>query len=203
MKQFINLLGALAAGYFGYALEPHLRPLLISESPLPAPVIRELTNPIPVSEPPVLPTPEPPAPVAAPAEIIPAAPEVAPEMPLVGDSAPADAAPEVAPAEPLAPAPEVAPPQAPAVPAMAASSNPVEAMQASIRGGKIKEFTFEQVLKWEPAADETVEGETYVIGLASYKAATIFGEKTIQAKALIKDGIVQKWIWPKSGMEIK
>ena len=43
----------------------------------------------------------------------------------------------------------------------------------------------------------------YQIGAVAYKAETIFGVKTIQAKALIKDGKVQRWIWPKSGMEIK
>ena len=41
------------------------------------------------------------------------------------------------------------------------------------------------------------------MGTLTYKAETIFGVKTIQAKALITDGKVQRWIWPKSGMEIK
>ena len=76
-------------------------------------------------------------------------------------------------------------------------------MQESIRTGQIKEFSFDQVLTWKADADETIDGKTYQIGLASYKAETIFGVKTIQAKALIKDGKVQRWIWPKSGMEIK
>jgi hypothetical protein len=76
-------------------------------------------------------------------------------------------------------------------------------MQESVRTGQIKEFTFDQVLAWKAEADETIDGETYQTGLASYKAETIFGVKTIQAKALIKNGKVQRWIWPKSGMEIK
>jgi len=192
MKQFINLLGALTAGYFGYTLEPQLRFQLTGESASTAPLVQEVASPALVSEAPALTAPEQPAPVAPPVEIAPTAP-IPQETPIAGDSMPAegvpDAAPEVIPAEPA--------------PATAPSGDPVEAMQTSIRAGKIKEFTFEQVLKWEPAADETVEGETYKIGLAFYKAETIFGEKTIQAKALIKDGIVQKWIWPKSGMEIK
>jgi hypothetical protein len=79
----------------------------------------------------------------------------------------------------------------------------VKVMQESIRSAQVKEFTFDQVLGWEPASDETVDGESYKIGMVSYKAETIFGVKTIQAKALIKDGKVQRWIWPKSGMEIK
>ena len=75
-------------------------------------------------------------------------------------------------------------------------------MQESIRSGQIKEFTFDQVLEWTPDDAETVDGESFECGLISYKAETIFGVKTIQAKALIKDGKVQRWIWPKSGMEI-
>jgi hypothetical protein len=76
-------------------------------------------------------------------------------------------------------------------------------MQESIRDGQIKEFKFEQVLGWKAGEDETVDGEPFQTGLVSYKAETIFGVKTIQAKALIQNGKVARWIWPKSGMEIK
>ena len=77
-------------------------------------------------------------------------------------------------------------------------------MQSSIKEGGIKAFTFDQVLAWKASpAPETIDGETYQTGLASYKAETLFGVKTIQAKALIKDGKVVKWLWPKSGLEIK
>ena len=76
-------------------------------------------------------------------------------------------------------------------------------MQENVRDGQIKEFTFDQVLAWKAEADEIIDGETYQTGLASYKAETIFGVKTIQAKALIKGGKIQRGIWPKSGMEIK
>ena len=72
-------------------------------------------------------------------------------------------------------------------------------MQDSIRRGAIKEFNFSQVLNWEASAEpETVDGETYQTGLASYKAETVFGVKTIQAKALIKDGKVIRWLWPRA-----
>ena len=67
----------------------------------------------------------------------------------------------------------------------------------------MKEFSFEQVLGWKAGEDEEVDGTKYQTGQAAYKAETIFGVKTIQAKALIKDGKVAKWIWPNSGMEIK
>jgi hypothetical protein len=82
-------------------------------------------------------------------------------------------------------------------------SDIVNAMQENIREGKIKEFNFDQVLDWKAGTTEMVEGESYQTGLASYKADTIFGIKTIEAKALLKGGKVQRWIWPKSGLEIK
>lgn len=84
------------------------------------------------------------------------------------------------------------------------STNVVEIMQASIKAGDIKEFTFDQVQEWTAGdAPETIDGESFQTGLASYKAETVFGVKTIQAKALVQDGKVVRWLWPKSGMEIK
>jgi hypothetical protein len=76
-------------------------------------------------------------------------------------------------------------------------------MQQSIKNGQVKEFTFDQVLEWKAGPNETVDGDSFQTGLVSYKAETIFGVKTIQAKALIKNGKALRWIWPKSGMEIK
>jgi hypothetical protein len=110
---------------------------------------------------------------------------------------------ETTPAPEPEPEPEFTAAPAPDAPAIAGATDPVSLMQASIRSGQIKEFTFEQVLGWKAEADETIEGEIFQTGTASYKAETIFGIKTIQAKALIKDGKVRRWIWPKSGMEIK
>lgn len=79
----------------------------------------------------------------------------------------------------------------------------VAAMQQSLKDGEISEFTFDQVVEWTAGEPEERDGETYDTGKAAYKAETIFGVKTIQAQALIKDGKVVKWIWPNSGMEIK
>jgi hypothetical protein len=78
----------------------------------------------------------------------------------------------------------------------------VEIMQFSIRNGGVKEFKIEDVLEWSAGPEETVDGELFQTGNLSYKAETLFGVKTIQAKALISDGQVQRWIWPKSGVEI-
>jgi hypothetical protein len=163
----------------------------------------------------------PPEKVAQPMPAIPAAtptggeseePKTTPVPPPVPEPAPIPTPAPAPPAEPMAePAPVVpAEPTAPAEPvaapepvAPAGVSDVVKVMQASIQGKQIAEFTFDQVLEWSAGADEVVDGETFQTGIASYKAETIFGMKTIQAKALIKGGKVQRWIWPKSGMDIK
>jgi hypothetical protein len=83
------------------------------------------------------------------------------------------------------------------------STDVVEIMQASIKSSQIKEFTFEKVLEWQAGGDEVVNGETFKTGLASYKAETIFGTKTIKAKALIKGGKVQRWVGENTGKQLK
>ena len=135
-----------------------------------------------------------------------------PIIPVTGDSEepavkipeppPTPEPPPVVTPEPV-PTPEPPPAIDPAPTVAAGPTDPVKAMQDSIKAEQIKEFTFDQVLEWKAEADEIVDGETYQTGVASYKAETIFGIKTIQAKALIKGDKVQRWIWPKSGMEIK
>lgn len=79
----------------------------------------------------------------------------------------------------------------------------VEVMKKSIAAGAVKEFKLEQVEAWKAGEEEGFGGETFQTGLAAYKAETIFGVKTVQAKALIKDGKVSKWVYAKTGMEIR
>lgn len=130
----------------------------------------------------------------APPEVQIAEPPIAPE-------------PQIAPEPPRSPEPapvaEPAPTQEPEPTTASGATDAVTLMQESVRAGQIKEFNFDQVTTWKAEADEIVDGETYQTGLASYKAETIFGVKIIQAKALIKGAKIQRWIWPKSGMEIK
>ena len=137
----------------------------------------------------------------APAEPIPVVtPPAEPEIP--AEPVDPQPAPELEPAAESAPETEPETEPEPAVP-----EGPVDVvavMQASIKGSEIKEFSFDQVLDWQASEEpETIDGETYNTGIASYKAETVFGVKTIQAKALIKGGKVVRWLWPKSGMEIK
>jgi hypothetical protein len=79
----------------------------------------------------------------------------------------------------------------------------VAAMRASIEAGDIKEFTASQVIGWQAGEDEEIDGVAYQTGMVAYRAETIFGERNIQAKALVLNGKVEKWIWPQSGMEIR
>lgn len=79
----------------------------------------------------------------------------------------------------------------------------VKLMQESIKAVAIKEFTFDQVEAWEVGPDETIDGVDYQVGLASYKAETIFGVKTVQAKALVRGGKLEKWVYAKTGLEIR
>ena len=211
MKWFFALLGIAAIGGIGYVAEPTLRPHLTGASAepnpvapkpdtappadaTPAPAPEPAPEPIPVPEP--VPAPDPVPPVTPP-PVVDEEPEPAPVA--EEEEAPADettGTDEVADVmEEEVKEEEPAPPAAPA--------DVVSIMQASVRAEQIKEFTFDQVLDWKAGEDETVDGETYQTGLVSYKAETIFGVKNIEAKALIRNGKVERWIWPKSGMEIK
>jgi hypothetical protein len=130
--------------------------------------------------------------------------EPMPEEPAADPPGP-EPAPEPTPEPEPAPEPTPEPdPEPTPEPAPAGSGDPVAIMKASIQAGEIKEFTFDQVLEWQPGeGSETIDGQSYQTGIASYKAETVFGVKTIQAKALIQGGKVVRWLWPKSGMEIK
>ncbi len=133
-----------------------------------------------------------------------AAPSATPEPTPVPDPAPTQ--PESDPfGEPAAPAEPEAPAAEPDAPAgdLAAPSDVVQTMQASVKSGQIKEFKFDQVTEWKAGEPEAFEGEMFQTGTALYTASTVLGEKSIQAKALIKDGKVQRWVWLRNGMEIK
>ena len=79
----------------------------------------------------------------------------------------------------------------------------VAAMKASLAEGKIQELDASKVTNWEAAGEESFDGIDFQVGIASYKEMTILGEKTLQAKALFKNGKLDKWIHSKTGMEIR
>lgn len=123
---------------------------------------------------------------------------------------PLDTAPPPAPAEPepepVAPVPtpaEPAPIAAPTPTTPIGPVDPVKLMRETLQKNPIKEFSIGQVTTWSPGPEETIDGESFATGIISYEATTILGQKTMQAKALIKNGSIQKWTYAKSGIEIK
>jgi len=155
--------------------------------PTPEPAPEPASEPVP--EPVPEPTPEPapalvPPPIPEPAPIPNPEPEPVPR----GDSQPEN---------PPPPTPEAT------AAATLGDADLVKIMQESYRSGLIKEFVVEKAVGWKATGEETIDGASYQTGLVDYSAETILGVKNVQAKALIKDGKVVKWISPKSGMEIK
>jgi len=148
--------------------------------------------PVIAPEPTPTPTPDPAVPTPAAEATTPA---VTPAATPSGDSqVPVTSPPATEPSTPVTPA---------ATSGSGASTDPVEVMKANLRSGAIKEFTFEQVLEWKAAGDEVVNGETFQTGTVQYKGDTIFGVKTFDAKALMQNGKVVRWVWTKSNIEIK
>ena len=119
--------------------------------------------------------------------------------------APTPAPAPVAKIDPVVPNPEPIPvvEPAPAVDAKLGEDEIIALMKDSIASGAVKEFTSEQVKGWKANGEETIDGTEYQTGLAAYEAATIFGVRPVQAKALIKDGKIERWVYAKSGMEIQ
>lgn len=111
---------------------------------------------------------------------------------------------EVPTPEPM-PTPEPAPQPTVEIEAPAALSadDIIALMKKSLAQGQIKEFTVDQVTDWKAADDETIDGQTYQTGIASYKAETIFGTRNVSAKALVKEGSIVRWVSPTSGLEIE
>lgn len=140
---------------------------------------------------------------AIPAPAVEPAPAITPAPAPAGESTTPAAEPPPVPAPaPIIPIPAPAPVTGGGE-SSAAAGGPVAAMQQHIRSGSIKEFQFDQVVDWKEGPAETIDGAAYQTGTATYKAETIFGARMIVAKALVKDGKVVRWVWPKSGMEIR
>jgi hypothetical protein len=67
----------------------------------------------------------------------------------------------------------------------------------------VKELSFDTVQEWQKLEDESFDGQDFQVGLAIYEEMTILGKKTLQAKALFRDGELTKWIHAKTGMQIR
>jgi len=131
--------------------------------------------------------------------LVPAAPPVPEPKPEHG--------PEPEPGPESEPGPEPEPEPEPEPPAVEEStpepSEIVRIMRQSIENREIKSFASDQVREWHPGPEETHDGETYQTGTLLYDEELVFSDKTLKAKALIKDGKVVRWMWPDLGMDIK
>lgn len=205
----------IVAGAAGYFLEPQLEATLLKQNttvavtqnnapastpaePESAPVAKQDSAPTPA------PTEVTPVPVPEVADT-PKTPEPEPETPPAPpeEIAKTDSAASAGGDDLLPPPPPLGELGGGSKPDEAKSAAIVELMKSSIRDGQVSEFTVDQVIGWKAAGMETFDGETYQVGLAAYKTETIFGIKTLEAKALIKGDKVVKWIWSKSKLEIK
>ncbi len=85
----------------------------------------------------------------------------------------------------------------------AAANDVIQLMRQSLANGRIRSFGLAHVTSFEQGPEESVDGQTYQTGLATYRAETSLGVKSVQAKALIRDGAVVRWVGAKSGVELK
>lgn len=108
-------------------------------------------------------------------------------------------------AEPAAPVVTEETPEAP-VPVVADKLTDAEfinALKGSVKAGDVSEFNFAAVVDWKRMDEQSIDGGIYEVGMATYNASTIFGEQQLQAKALVKDGKVVKWLWPETNTEMR
>ena len=109
---------------------------------------------------------------------------------------------------PVIPTPELVPDPAPVEPEVETGvklgeKEFIDALKASVKARDVNEFDFDQVLSWKRAGEEELDGGTYEVGMVTYKADTIFDEQQLEAKALIKDGKVVKWLWPTTNTKMR
>lgn len=76
-------------------------------------------------------------------------------------------------------------------------------MKTSLQSGGVQELAFDSVQSWEVLPAEQFDGQEFRVGLATYQEMTILGQKTLQAKALFREGKLVKWIHAKTGMQIR
>jgi len=79
----------------------------------------------------------------------------------------------------------------------------VEVMQTCLKEGLLEEFRFEDIIEWKACPAEEIDGDRYRVGEVVYAAETIFGSKNVRAKAYIADNQVVRWVYSKTGLEIR
>jgi len=197
MKYFLVLAGVLGMFILGYILEPTMRVALTSEAP--EPDVRAPANDLVIVEP----EPTNDAPEATPEE-----PELAvvePETPPPPtESTSIEPEPEPAGEIEVVAAPEEPKPAEPVgIPVANAEDLQIrQLMHQSLQNGEIDHFAVNQVIRVTEVGQEVINGIQYQFGILEYRDNTVFGQKEFEAKALIRDGKVERWIWPANGMRI-
>jgi len=79
----------------------------------------------------------------------------------------------------------------------------VTVMQKSVKAGEVTDFSYDVVKAWEYSGEENIEGTSYDVGVATVELTTILGVDERKVKALCRDGVVVRWLWAASGVEIE
>ena len=79
----------------------------------------------------------------------------------------------------------------------------LELMKKSVTNRKVKEFAFQDVANWEITGVKEIDGNEYQVGEVTYEQNSIFGNKTLKAKALFQEEELVKWVWPETHAEMK
>lgn len=75
-------------------------------------------------------------------------------------------------------------------------------MQQSLLADEVSHFTVAEIVGFKNSGQVELDGVTYDFGILEYRENTIFGERIQEAQALIREGKVEKWMWPSNGMRI-
>jgi len=68
----------------------------------------------------------------------------------------------------------------------------LELMKKSVTNRTVKEFAFQDVTSWEITGTKEIDGSEYQVGEVTYEQNSIFGNKSLRAKALFQDGELVK-----------
>ena len=84
------------------------------------------------------------------------------------------------------------------------SAEEIEAfMKSELETKPLTEFSADKIATYKAGETETIDGVEYQTGTASYMKKTMFGDRTLSAKALIKNGVLVKWVSPKTGLQLQ
>lgn len=79
----------------------------------------------------------------------------------------------------------------------------VALMKSSVAKGQVSEFEATQVTSWKAGEAMDFDGKRYQTGWLTFKAETILGMQEHDAIALIENGVVVKWMWAKTKLEMR